>query len=86
VSAENNEMVARMIYEMNRNAHDKHIEERGKLLLALKKEGMESAAGSAEENFVALSDSSVTLENFDVKVSERPKFSEADITVSSCYY
>jgi hypothetical protein len=79
---ENNEMVARMVHEMNRSAREKHIEELGRSLLALKREGLDPAASSDDENIVAPSDSAVSLENIDVKESERPKFTEANITVS----
>ncbi|PNF21705.1 hypothetical protein B7P43_G10336 [Cryptotermes secundus] len=81
VPAENNEMVNRMVNEMNRRAHEKHAEELGKTVLASQKEeGLETA----DENVVAPSDSVASIENIYMREPERPKFTEADVTVPSC--
>lgn len=80
VPAENNEMVTRTVNELNRSAHQKHAEDLGQSLVASQKEGLETA----DENIVAFSDSVVSIENIHMKDSERPKFTEADVAVSSC--
>jgi uncharacterized circularly permuted ATP-grasp superfamily protein len=81
VPAENYEMVARMVNEMNCSAHEKHAEDMRKTLAAFQKEGPETA----DESVVALSDGVVSIENIDMKVSERPKLTEAHVAVSSNY-
>jgi hypothetical protein len=67
-----------MVNEMNRRAHEKHAEDLGKTVLASQKEGLETA----DESVVAYSDGVVSIENVDMKDSERPKFTEADVAVS----
>jgi hypothetical protein len=79
-------MVTRVVNEMNRSAREKHAEELGKSLVAFKKEGLETTAGSGDENVVAPSDRVVSLQNIDMKDSVRPKFTEADMAVSFRYY
>jgi hypothetical protein len=82
VPAENNEMVTRMVNEMNRSAHEKHTEEMRRSLVASQKEGLETG----DENVVASSDSVVSVQNVDMRETERPKFTEPDVAVSCSYY
>jgi hypothetical protein len=82
IPAENSEMVTRLVEEMNKNARQKHAEERVKAIMACKQEESETSGASGFETVAAPTGSALSSRNIDGKDPERPSFSETDITVS----
>jgi 16S rRNA C967 or C1407 C5-methylase (RsmB/RsmF family) len=86
VPAENSEMVARLVSEMNNIARGKHAEEQGKSVMSSRVEGLETSSGADHENAATPVASDIPTENVDVKDSKGINFSETNISVSSSSY
>jgi hypothetical protein len=86
ISAENRDMVTRMVSEINNSARVKHVEEQVNLLATSKKEPSDITAASGVDTIVAPSSGVVSFPSADGKYPGRFSLPEADIAVSCCRF